>query len=152
MKISLKLLKEYSSKRPDGYYDDVVSKGRIEGSYLEITPSAYNALLQRYNNQTTIQNVLNNVIPLLKRESCCSKSMPSVPVQLSNVIGAMVRVGENIINNKPVLISDIDRDKRLEICGTCEHYNIEKKRCSICGCKMSIKVALSSEKCPNGKW
>jgi hypothetical protein len=41
-------------------------------------------------------------------------------------------------------------EKRLKICGFCEHYN--GITCKSCGCIMDIKTALHAAKCPLDRW
>lgn len=39
-----------------------------------------------------------------------------------------------------------------EFCEKCPHYRPEDKRCTKCGCFLSIKTAWKSQHCPIGKW
>jgi Family of unknown function (DUF6171) len=41
---------------------------------------------------------------------------------------------------------------RLAICQTCEHYDLERTSCRVCGCNMQIKVTWLEQQCPIGKW
>jgi hypothetical protein len=41
---------------------------------------------------------------------------------------------------------------RLEICNSCPAFRKYTKRCSKCGCFMSLKSTLKQAKCPVGKW
>jgi hypothetical protein len=43
-------------------------------------------------------------------------------------------------------------EARLRICTDCEHYIKERAKCSLCGCKMTLKVWLRGAKCPEDKW
>jgi hypothetical protein len=45
--------------------------------------------------------------------------------------------------------SDMSR-RRLGICNACEKW--DGSICSICGCYTTLKVRLSKEACPIGKW
>lgn len=44
--------------------------------------------------------------------------------------------------------------KRLRICEDCEFKKVKLKKdiCSKCGCILSLKTKINSEKCPIGKW
>lgn len=44
------------------------------------------------------------------------------------------------------------RKKRLDMCNSCEQFNKESGRCTVCGCIMSIKTTIPFMKCPDGKW
>lgn len=41
---------------------------------------------------------------------------------------------------------------RLEICKTCNLFNINFKTCKECGCYMPAKATFASTECPQGKW
>jgi hypothetical protein len=41
-------------------------------------------------------------------------------------------------------------DRRLSICGDCEHF--KEGRCMVCGCYMALKAKLATGSCPKGKW
>jgi hypothetical protein len=43
------------------------------------------------------------------------------------------------------------RNKRLEICGECEHLN-KLRQCDLCHCFMDAKTALENAYCPIRKW
>ena len=40
--------------------------------------------------------------------------------------------------------------KRLDICGSCEFFNMGL--CKKCGCIMKFKTKLTNATCPVGKW
>lgn len=44
------------------------------------------------------------------------------------------------------------RLERAEICHKCDKYIKHQKRCSVCGCIMSLKIAIASMQCPENKW
>jgi Family of unknown function (DUF6171) len=54
--------------------------------------------------------------------------------------------GERILADKTTV------ESRLEICSTCEKFNAEDNRCTICGCFMLIKANIEASHCPDGKW
>lgn len=59
-------------------------------------------------------------------------------------------VGKNVI-----LASRELKEERLNICKTCEHYNVAAnfaKLCSECGCILQWKTWLKNVECPKGKW
>lgn len=43
------MLKANESRRPKGYYENVVSQGVVSGIYLEISPEKYTHLVNKYN-------------------------------------------------------------------------------------------------------
>ena len=41
---------------------------------------------------------------------------------------------------------------RLEKCGWCECLDDQKWKCKSCGCYLTKKAKMSTEKCPKEKW
>jgi len=54
--------------------------------------------------------------------------------------------------------SSAESARRLEICDECERAvpcardASRACRCSVCGCVLSLKTRLASERCPEGRW
>ena len=48
MKILIEAIKANSKNRPDGYVADCLSQGVVNGEWLEIEPSSYRELLNKY--------------------------------------------------------------------------------------------------------
>jgi hypothetical protein len=145
MKIRLSELKNLASSRPTGYVDDVVSHGIITGDMLEIDRKSYLYLVNKYNptNSRTAQ------------VACCGRSnhpLPPLKEQMKNAVKAAGRVVSSVVQNKQVFAEQSIIDNRYNICQGCEFLNIEKQRCSKCGCSYKTKIKLSTEKCPIGKW
>ena len=57
-----------------------------------------------------------------------------------------------------IFISNIERNKRLQICGKCEHKRkkwlgiFNEDSCGICKCSIIKKTKLKTAKCPEKKW
>ena len=49
-------------------------------------------------------------------------------------------------------VSKDQRNARLDICKSCEHFLKLTASCKECGCFMKAKTWLSSAKCPVDKW
>ena len=49
------------------------------------------------------------------------------------------------------LASHIEYTNKINICKTCEEYNIKLRTCGICKCIMPVKARLSGNTCPLGK-
>lgn len=54
-----------------------------------------------------------------------------------------------IASGSPV-VSSADRDNRLALCKACQHIN--NSRCGLCGCFLTVKSWMTTERCPKGKW
>jgi len=76
--------------------------------------------------------------------------LPPLSKQISNFSHAVKKSLSFLISqNKLVATQDV-RQYRFDMCTNCEHWS--NGRCSKCGCGLSAKVSLDSEKCPIGKW
>ena len=56
-----------------------------------------------------------------------------------------------ITNGMPNVLPET-RNKRLEICHSCDKFNPTGMRCNECGCFLLIKTNWATEKCPLDKW
>lgn len=64
-----------------------------------------------------------------------------------------VRTAKNIVKGLAqgeLLAKPVTKQKRLTVCGSCRDF--DGRKCSVCGCFMSIKSGLENTNCPKGKW
>ena len=155
MKIRLNDLKEKAKNRPEGYLDDVLSRGTLEGDVFTIETPAYQALVEKYN-----PTALN---PPVQSAGCCGGKaspsaplkrlqMPSVGVQMQNAAGAVGRTLKAAVMGERVKAPEDVIKSRQDICAGCEFLDKEKNKCSKCGCYYKVKITLAQEKCPIDKW
>jgi hypothetical protein len=82
---------------------------------------------------------------------------PPLVQEARNLAKSMVKVATAAVKGEPILVTEEERNRRLEICrGTdtvkaCDLYDV-RGRCRQCGCRMDIKATLQRLKCPIGKW
>ena len=50
------------------------------------------------------------------------------------------------------LASDVEIEKRISICESCEFYIKSTTNCKKCGCFMKIKTKFKAMSCPIQKW
>jgi len=43
-------------------------------------------------------------------------------------------------------------EERMQVCATCDYFNMDYATCQQCGCFMPAKTKLSTSHCPIGKW
>lgn len=139
MKVLLSDIKEKAKERPEGYTEEVINSGMVDGQYLVIKNSRYNELLNKYNKGER---------PIQKQ--CCNK-MPPLTKQLSNAAGAAKRIIKNVMTNEPIKATEDQIKQREEICRKC-NYCAPNGRCTLCGCFLAWKAKLSTEHCPAQKW
>jgi hypothetical protein len=150
MRIQLSALEEVAKTRPAGYMDDVKSRGKIKDGFLFITTEQYRNLLQIYNPEALSA-------PIEPVKPCCGQSpeplkMPPLHKQARNLIGAMGRGAGGLVNGEKINAPIDVIESRQAICASCEYWQADSKRCSICGCKTNLKISLASESCPKGFW
>lgn len=76
----------------------------------------------------------------------CNGATPTIIQQMTNVMVSSLKYIAGGFHN----VSDEEYEDRLKICKTCDRYN--DGRCLECGCYLSIKARMSTEKCPLDKW
>jgi hypothetical protein len=88
----------------------------------------------------------------------CEDSQDAPKQQVPNLIKMIRNFGTAIteesaaILKKKEAITDEEKNKRFEVCKSCEFFIASSQRCAKCGCYMPIKTGWRSQKCPIGKW
>jgi uncharacterized paraquat-inducible protein A len=54
--------------------------------------------------------------------------------------------------NDPNKVDDAVYEQRLDVCKSCNFYDVEQNRCMRCGCWLKYKARYSAGQCPIGKW
>jgi hypothetical protein len=65
---------------------------------------------------------------------------------------ALCRVTLALVTRRPLLVIPEETDRRMRACDACPFYHAETDQCGKCSCFVGIKVQLTTEKCPIGKW
>ena len=84
----------------------------------------------------------------IAEEKPISKSEPTLPHRVVTATKAVVKHAMN----RFVAVDRKTREKRLNICRSCDRFNDKNISCSECGCYLQIKTSWASEKCPLDKW
>jgi hypothetical protein len=79
-------------------------------------------------------------------------ALPPFAERLNNARQAAKRVISTVIKGDQILLAAEEAGVRLEICGRCEFYRHSDGMCSKCGCLITVKVKLATERCPLHKW
>ncbi|MEO1428399.1 MAG: DUF6171 family protein [Cyanobacteria bacterium J06633_8] len=79
-------------------------------------------------------------------------SYPSNSKMLRNLFSEAYKTAKQGLCGDRVLAPKSKVEERLEICSSCEKYNSEAKRCTLCGCFMLVKANIETSECPDGKW
>lgn len=78
--------------------------------------------------------------------------MPSLERMAINAGKSALKVARAIVNGEEVKAKPTLAQKRQSICDACTHHNPASNRCYVCGCYLSTKTSLATERCPIGKW
>jgi len=77
-------------------------------------------------------------------------SGPGLPAMVKSLVRSVGDWGKDGFR----LTDEVEADRRMAICKSCEHFKLTacSMRCSLCGCFLSAKLRLKSESCPIGMW
>jgi hypothetical protein len=129
MKLRISKIYEAAQSRPPGYVEAVLSRGVVDGEWLEIDAEAMAELRDQFR----------------------PKSPPPVSVMAVNL--ARAAVGEVVARATGVAKLDAGEiERRMAICRGCENFIHGQNRCSLCGCFAALKSRMRSQHCPVGKW
>jgi len=56
------------------------------------------------------------------------------------------------LENINLKVADDIREKRLNICKSCDEFHKSTEFCRVCGCYMPAKTWIASQSCPLKKW
>ena len=129
MKLRISKIHDAAASRPPGYVEAVLSRGVVDGEWLEIDAEALANLRDQFRPKTP----------------------PPVSVMAANL--AKAAVGE--VKARVAGVTKLDAGeiyRRMEICRGCEHFIHGQNRCALCGCFAALKSRMRSQHCPVGKW
>lgn len=129
-KIALAQLEEAAKERPEGYMDEVVRRGFVEGEFVYLTKQALQTLQKLYAK---------------------GKQPPSVAAMIKSATVAMGKEARAIAKGEDGVSAE-EVTRRLAICKPCSSYLEAQGRCSECGCYMKFKARLRTQNCPRKKW
>jgi hypothetical protein len=135
IKVKIEKIKERSKDRPAGYFEDVISYGKINGEFIELNDVDYEFLVKKYNNNS--QDI-------------------SEPTNADLLFNFSTAVSKWISAGFPVL-NESEFSKRFSICSSCKfwnssaRFNLGECKHKKCGCT-KFKLWIKTEKCPIGKW
>lgn len=128
MRLRLEDIRLKAEIRGVGYFEDVVSRGAVDGEWLELSEEAYNDLLQKY------------------------RQPPRLIDQAASLVGAVSRFARSGFTATPPEILAA-REATCRACPEWEAKALKNTgRCRKCGCSTWAKLRMASESCPLGKW
>ncbi len=142
MKLRISKITEQAKDRPSGYFEDVISRGTLDGDSLEISPEALAELRAIYRPPAA-------PLPLPVIDE---PPLPSIWTMAASLGSAAIsEITAHLSGTVP--LDDIEIARRLAICrAPCQYYRVSDDRCSECGCIGNFKTRLRSQECPRGFW
>lgn len=123
MKLRLAHIKASAERRPAGYLDDLLARGSLDAS----------------------GEVLE--LPDAVYRSLAAKYLPTVGSQAAAAVQA---AGDWLIAGAPLVTHDQHWQRSCQ-CALCPAWDARARRCNECGCYW-VKLHLTTEKCPLGRW
>ena len=68
--------------------------------------------------------------------------------KVKGVAGAIADTAVRAATGQPILASADEAEARMQICISCDYFQPEGEKCSICNCPMRIKTKLGGGYCP----
>ena len=129
MRLRISKIHEAAASRPPGYAEAVLSRGVVEGEWLEIGGVAMADLRDRFRPKTP----------------------PPVAAMAANLARSAADEVKAWIAGMPQLDTG-EIDRRMTTCRECDNFIHGQNRCALCGCFAALKSRLRSQHCPAGKW
>jgi hypothetical protein len=128
MRLRIEKIHEAATSRPPNYVQTVLSRGVVDGEWLEISDEALAELRQQFR-----------------------PAPPPVPQMATNLARAAADEAKAIFSGASV-VPQASIAARMETCRACEHFIHGQNRCALCGCFAALKARMRSQHCPVGKW
>ncbi len=140
-KFSIADLKESSTNKPEGYYEEVLLFCERDGDTLKMPIDKWIEMRDKYTHSARI-----NLREGIRQQTPDLKEMAkSATKSMANWASSGFKIAPKEVY-----------DQRLNECKTCPHWDYEALantgRCKVCGCSTVAKLRLATEKCPIGKW
>jgi len=128
MRLRIAKIHEAAMSRPPNYVQSVMSRGVVDGEWLEISDEALADLRQQFR-----------------------PTSPPVPEMAVNLARAAADEAKAIFSGA-LAVPHESIASRMETCRACEHFIHDQNRCALCGCFAELKARMRSQHCPVGKW
>jgi hypothetical protein len=128
MRLRITKIHEAAMSRPPNYVQSVLSRGVVDGEWLEISDEALADLRQQFR-----------------------PTPPPVPEMDVNLARAAANEAKAIFSGA-LAVPQESIASRMETCRACEHFICDQNRCALCGCFAALKARMRSQHCPVGKW
>lgn len=78
--------------------------------------------------------------------------MPTLGEMTKNIVTSAAEAIEHYRHTKIFIAQERERQRRLNVCKSCEFIVLDDMRCTKCGCFMMVKTGVAASKCPINKW
>jgi hypothetical protein len=139
MRLHIASVRAMAASRPPGYLEDVLSRGTVDGDWIELGDQAAGALAAKYARHGSAPKLLGEVVPVRQP-----------PGLLAQGLSVVVALGRWASEGFPVVTPGQLFDRSAH-CALCPSWDALAGRCLSCGC-YSLKHHLATERCPLGRW
>ena len=77
---------------------------------------------------------------------------PSLPKQAQTFVKTAVDVVKGFVTEGELLVTEEEKNARLEICKTCSWFDANSIKCNECGCWLNQNASFSEAHCPIDLW
>lgn len=81
-----------------------------------------------------------------------NEELPSLEKQFKSATQMIADIVKEALEGNKLFATDFEKQRRLDICRVCEHFDGTSYRCRQCGCFMKKKVEFTAAQCPIKKW
>lgn len=81
-----------------------------------------------------------------------NQQYPSLSQQANNIKKSALSTLKGIMRGESIFASEEIKNKRLEICNSCDRNDKKQGRCLECGCVLEWKIPMALSECPIQKW
>ena len=112
----------------------------------------------RMNNSTFVSDheTMREIWEIWRRNEPAreTRDFPGIGTSIANFTRAMTRAVKAVATGQPVVQQQSERQRREAICNSCTFLDLSQgeARCGHCTCPLKFKLALTTERCPIGKF
>jgi hypothetical protein len=81
-----------------------------------------------------------------------NNNLPSTGEMGKNLADLLLKVAKDSIVGNPILVSEDEQQRRMDICRACDKFMARSIRCKECGCYLNHKTQFVVSECPIEKW
>lgn len=120
-----------------------------------VVPEFFEQMMLRENDTIAVKIPGLEALMRFDYQGNPTSEFPTIMEMAKNLARSAGRTVGALVTGKKAVVPDEIYEQRMAACRGCDHWNAERKRCKLCGCKTNYKLSLAREKCPhpdNPRW